>query len=246
MRVVLDAVANVLGSGREIVTDNFFTSFALAERMLESNLFLTGTVRKSRVEVPTELLPNRSREVMSTLNVYNKNVMLASHVPKKNRAVLFLTTNPDLQSDQEENSNTKPPVNLRYNAAKAGVDNLDQATREFSFARKTSRWPLRFVYDILELSVYNAYIIYTLKNPTERNVKHSRLQFMKLLSYELATNYVQIRSKKAEETSVHEQQKRDFHNFFAAFTALQAVEAEGKYMPNCVSYIWRHRKVKLL
>lgn len=173
-------------------------------------------------------MPNRTREEHSTINVYHQNTLLTSHVPKKNRAVILLTTNPELQTEEEDSGNIKPPVNLHYNTAKAGVDNLDKVTREFSFARKTSRWSLRLVYDLFEISVYNAFIIYTLKNPTARTTKHSRINFMKHLSYELAADYVRIRACEAEKGNIHAEQKNHYKLFFDALTNLQDGHVEGK------------------
>ena len=55
-RVVSDLATLVYVSGRNITTDNFFTSHALAKFLLGQNLTLLCTVRKTRKELPNEFV----------------------------------------------------------------------------------------------------------------------------------------------------------------------------------------------
>lgn len=55
-RVVLD-LAGSLGPGYGITTDNFFTSLPLADKLLEKEMTLCGTLRKNEPYIPEELLP---------------------------------------------------------------------------------------------------------------------------------------------------------------------------------------------
>jgi len=55
-RVVSGLANPVYGSGRNITTDSFFTSHALAKFLLRQNLTLLGTVRRTRKELPSEFV----------------------------------------------------------------------------------------------------------------------------------------------------------------------------------------------
>jgi len=55
-RVVSDLATLVYGSGRNITTDNFFTSHSLAKFLLGQNLTLLCTVRKTRPELRDEFV----------------------------------------------------------------------------------------------------------------------------------------------------------------------------------------------
>ena len=57
--VVLQLVEQFSGSGREIVTDNFFTSHELVVNLLQMNLTLLGTIRSHRREILGEI-PNKN------------------------------------------------------------------------------------------------------------------------------------------------------------------------------------------
>ena len=48
--VVLDPTRNMAGSGRHVTTENFFTSFRLAQKLAEKQMTLLGTIRKNRQE----------------------------------------------------------------------------------------------------------------------------------------------------------------------------------------------------
>ncbi|GAV09981.1 hypothetical protein RvY_19465 [Ramazzottius varieornatus] len=92
-RVVLDLV-DYLGddSGRNVTTDNFFTSLALGEALLKKNISLIGAIRKSRPEIPSAFLPSKYREVHSSLFGHTSDFTLVSYVPKKGKAVTLLSS----------------------------------------------------------------------------------------------------------------------------------------------------------
>ncbi|KRY54586.1 hypothetical protein T03_17593 [Trichinella britovi] len=60
----------------------------------------------------------------------------------------------------------KPDIILHYNITKGGVDNLGKMTSTYSCQRMTARWPLVIFYNIIDVSAYNAYVLWTEKHPT--------------------------------------------------------------------------------
>lgn len=54
-------------TNRSITTDNYFTSYELAQELLGNGLTLVGTVRKSKTFIPSEFQANRKRVVGSNL-----------------------------------------------------------------------------------------------------------------------------------------------------------------------------------
>ena len=56
-RVVKELTANMYESGKNITTDNFFTSHSLGQFSLTKKLTVLGTIRKNRHELPVALLP---------------------------------------------------------------------------------------------------------------------------------------------------------------------------------------------
>jgi hypothetical protein len=140
--VVMELCSPFYGSGRDIVTDNYFTSHELAVKLLEKNLKLLGTIRSHRKEVP-RILTNNNRPIQWITFVYDhaNKIMLASYIPKKNKNVILLSLSHSGNRVIPECAN-KPELILDYNFGKKGVDQFDQNIEEFTCCRKTKRWPL--------------------------------------------------------------------------------------------------------
>ncbi|XP_062339666.1 piggyBac transposable element-derived protein 4-like [Osmerus eperlanus] len=54
----------------------------------------------------------------------------------------------------------KPTIVLDYNLNKGGVDNLDKVITAYSCKRKMARWPLVIFSNIVDVSSYNAFVIW--------------------------------------------------------------------------------------
>ena len=55
---------------------------------------------------------------------------------------------------------------LDYNHNKGGVDNLDKVIGTYSCRRMTALWPLVIFHNIIDVSSYNAFVIWNKINPT--------------------------------------------------------------------------------
>lgn len=55
----------------------------------------------------------------------------------------------------------KPAIILDYNHNKRSVDNLDKVIGTYSRRRMTSRWPLVIFHNIINVSSYNAFVLWT-------------------------------------------------------------------------------------
>jgi hypothetical protein len=75
----------------------------------------------------------------------------------------------------------KPEIILYYNSTKAGVDQMDQMLSKYTTKRRTSRWPLAFFYNILDIAALAAYIIFTEHNPQVVHKTDRRRLFLKFV-----------------------------------------------------------------
>ena len=189
-RVVKDLTC-YLGHGYHITCDNFFTSARLAQDLLaEQNKTLLGTIRSNRKEVPDQLRPKKDREVLSSSHRFCEHMTLCSYVPKKNKAVILLSTlHTSGEIPEENNPQKKPQMILDYNETKCGVDILDRKVKQYSTRRGTRRWTMAMFYNFLDIAACNAHIIYNLA----RGTNESRKDFLKALSRELIVDFAKIR-----------------------------------------------------
>lgn len=150
-RVVKDLAQPIYGTGRGITTDNFFTSVGLANFLLEKNLTLLGTVRKSKPDTPDQMkIPGRPEK--SSLFLFCQDVAMVSYVPKKGKLVHALSTqHSDVNVSEDDNLN--PVMILDYNRTKGGIDNADKMICEFTCATRTARLPLRLFMNIIDINV---------------------------------------------------------------------------------------------
>ncbi|XP_027874871.1 piggyBac transposable element-derived protein 4-like [Xiphophorus couchianus] len=190
-RVVLD-MSNGL-RGHNITCDNFFTSYNLGQELLKRKLTMVGTVRKNRAELPAELLVTKNRDPHSSMFAFTDNTALVSYCPKKGKNVVLMSTlhkNAEISTREDH----KPTMILDYNATKGGVDNLDKVTGSYSTKRMTARWPLVIFYNIIDVSAYNAFVIWTEIFP-EWNVSklYKRRIFLEELGKALVVPHIQRR-----------------------------------------------------
>jgi len=138
-RVVLELAESIQGSGRNISTDNFFTSYKLARDLMDRRLTIVGTMRSNRKEIPNQMLPNGDRSLYSSTFGFSRDgATLVSYVPKRRKAVVLLSTQhrDDTVANDEK---AKPEIITYYNATKSGADVLDKLVRTYTCKRPIKR-----------------------------------------------------------------------------------------------------------
>ena len=182
MDIVLQLTHPYNGSGRNICCDNYFTSHALALRLLENNLTILGTLRLHRREIPEFIHSTRGRAVMTSRFAFDHdaNIVLVSYLPKKNKNVVLLSSSHC--AAQVEGPQNKPSIILQYNSIKGGVDTLDENVERFTCRRKTVRWPLLLLYNTFDVAVNNAFLLFK-KNRQDATDKKT---FIRNLTMDLA------------------------------------------------------------
>ncbi|XP_067108275.1 LOW QUALITY PROTEIN: piggyBac transposable element-derived protein 4-like [Osmerus mordax] len=175
MRVLLDVTEGL--KDRNVTCDNFFTSYELGrELMATRNMTVVGTVRKNRAELLSELLTTKTRRVLSSQFAFTPTTTLVSYLAKKNKNVLLMSTR-HTDAEISYRNNGKPTIVLDYNLNKGGVDNLDKVITAYSCKRKTARWPLVIFSNIVDVSSYNAFVIWREVNPNWMPRKRNKRRF---------------------------------------------------------------------
>lgn len=186
-------VTPIQGTNRNITGDNWFSSVPLAYSLLrEKKLTYVGTLRKNKREIPQQFLANKNREEKSTLFGFQEQCTIASYVPKKNKAVILISTmHNDDAIDHDTGDDQKPEMVTFYNRTKIGVDLVDQLCQNYNVARNTHRWPMVVFFDLLNISAINALTIYKL-NSINKTVK--RREFIENCAWELIKEQIKYRS----------------------------------------------------
>ncbi|KAE8298350.1 hypothetical protein D5F01_LYC02844 [Larimichthys crocea] len=191
MRVVLDVTEGL--RGHNVTCDNFFTSYELGQQLLKRKITMVGTVRKNKPELPPALLASKEREVFSSKFAFTPMTTVVSYLPKKNKNVVLMSTL-HKDSDISDREDRKPVNILDNNRNKKGVDNLDKVIGTYSCRRMTARWPLVIFHNIIDVSSYNAFVIWREINPTWISHKKNKWRvFLEQLGKALVTPLIERR-----------------------------------------------------
>ncbi|XP_016664280.1 piggyBac transposable element-derived protein 4-like, partial [Acyrthosiphon pisum] len=128
-------------SKRNVTTDNWFSSYPLAENLLKNGLTFMGTIKKNKKEIPPEfIVQHRNLEPGTHQFGAQPDMTLVSMVTKKKKVVLVLSSMHDDNFTDEGTG--KPNQIMDYNATKGGVDTVDLMCARCSTSRNTRRWPM--------------------------------------------------------------------------------------------------------
>jgi len=193
--IVVRLIEPPKNSKRNLTTDNYYGSYPLAQELLEKGITLLTTLKKNKTDIPPEFLPNPKHIIKSSLFGYQDECTLVSYIPKKNKAVIQLSTMHDGHGDINEESG-KPEIIHDYNKTKSGVDTVDQKCSLASTARNTRRWPLALFFRFLDMTGVNSHIIYVANNMSSYDSRHfRRLLILQRLAINLLEEHLKKRAK---------------------------------------------------
>ena len=92
-----------------------------------------------------------------------KEAMIVSHFPEKEKMVTLLSTMHLGKGTESPVPEKKSEVSTYYNATKGSIDTMEQMVRWFT-SKKTGRRPMVIFYNMLDISSINAFIIWMYLN----------------------------------------------------------------------------------
>lgn len=182
--VVLNLARNYFGKGHTMFVDNWYTSLDLAEKLVQHDTHLVGTLRKNRKNLPKDVMTGNLKpgEFMAKENKNGVTVMKW----KDKRDVCLLSTKHSIGFTKKKNKRgvetIKPKIVIDYNKAKAAVDLSDQMSAYSSPLRKTLKWYKKLGIELLlNTAVVNARVLY--ESTTKKKI--SVVDFRRLLAKQL-------------------------------------------------------------
>jgi hypothetical protein len=191
--IVMQLCTPFLGKGRNVTTDNWFTSGPLIDRLLLQKTTLVGTVRINRRDVPPIAYSTQGRKRGDVRHFYSDGMLLCSYWDKGTKPVLLLDSFGRIGNSPEVGQ--KPQTVKFYNETKSGVDNLDHMVRMFSAKRKCRRWPYSLAMNLVDIAGVNGSIILSrIRNLTStRERSHCHYEFLKAAGYQLVDKQIKRR-----------------------------------------------------
>lgn len=212
--VVIQLTKKLDGLGCEIYIDNFFNSPLLQYRLISQNTKLCGTVRTNRKYLPKTAPADKN---MKRGDIYTTSYHGITFVKWMDNKAVHLLTNflPPAETETvkrrmagsaEKIDVRCPKIVSHYNKNMGGVDLMDQRKVYYEVDRRSKiKYYLRLFFDLFDIAVNNAYIIYT-KLHAEKRIEGNLLtclQYRQVIARSLINDYsMRQRSAPTAATSV--------------------------------------------
>ena len=134
----------------------------MAESLLEQNITIVGTLRSNRRDIPPKAKSTDGRERKSAEYFSSGDQVLVSYFDKRRKPVLLLST---MHRTAEKLETGLPEIIQFYNDTKGGTDSMDHMVRLYRSGKTSRRWSLTFFFNMIDVSLLNACIIYHVLQP---------------------------------------------------------------------------------
>jgi hypothetical protein len=156
--LVMDLIQPFLDGGRNLTTDNYFTSVKLAMKLNERRTTLVGTLKRNSTCLPPAAKSTKGRERGDTVHYYSNVATISSFWDKGTKPVNILSTMHGTQENLGAYEGKCEIVDC-YNMTKSSVDTLEKLVRGYNSKRKYRRWPCHVFFTLLDCSIYVAYMM---------------------------------------------------------------------------------------
>ncbi|XP_071943879.1 piggyBac transposable element-derived protein 4-like [Antedon mediterranea] len=169
---ILTLLGNLTNKGYHLFMDNLYNSVRLSKRLLELGTHVCGTLRKNRGEPPAVHNASTSNmQVGDVIALHKENVLCVAWRDKRVvKAITTIGENGMVEVNVKQRgvpggriAKMKPTCITLYNTYMNGVDKLDQCIGYYPFTRKSVKWTKKFFFYILQIAMYNAYVLYKCK-----------------------------------------------------------------------------------
>nr|CAH7727695.1 unnamed protein product [Callosobruchus chinensis] len=189
VKVVMDLMQNVVGSGRSLYADNFYSSVALVKKLQQQKTLYCGTLRSNKRGLPKDFV-NRKIKKNQVIGVHNGHgVKIIKWMDKRpilmisNKREHDITLHDTGRKTRSSEVVLKPKCITDYNKAKKGVDISDQMSSYYTALRKGLKWYRKIGFELIFGSaIVNSHIVYNEVNQTSRL---NMLQFRQQLAFSL-------------------------------------------------------------
>uniref|UniRef100_A0A803K7T6 PiggyBac transposable element-derived protein domain-containing protein n=1 Tax=Xenopus tropicalis TaxID=8364 RepID=A0A803K7T6_XENTR len=169
-KIVWELITPLLGQGYHLYMDNFYTSIPLFRALHTLDTPACGTVNHKRKGLPRELLDKKLKR--GEVQALRSNELLAIKY-SDTKVVLMLTTIHDetliiQHRSGGRPSKTKPLCSKEYSKHTGGVDKTDQIQNYYDATRKTRAWYKKAAIYMIQMALYNSYVVYKAAVPGPR------------------------------------------------------------------------------
>ena len=165
--VVMKLMEGLDHLGYRLAIDNWYSSPQLMSDLAKKRTHCFGTAKLTRKGMPVDLhlRPDGSDLKKGEVSCFSSSDLIALCWKDQSLVTMLSNCHSGAMSDKVVKVRggvevTKPKVVMDYNEIMGGVDLKDQMVKYYSYFRKSVKWYRRLVFTLLEVSVYNAYVLW--------------------------------------------------------------------------------------
>lgn len=201
-RIVLNLCADLLNNGHSLYMDNYYNSVRLAEHLLENGTYVTGTMRAITVKAACPPVHNKTytkADQGSIIARVTNNGEIEVSKWQDTRSVLMISTEypaklvrvqvkqfTSWKNKKADAAKTKykmkPACIPIYNKYMGGIDRSDQMQSYYTALRRNYSWAKKVIIHIIDMMLYNTYIIYKTHAPESTLKSKTLKQFHKAVT----------------------------------------------------------------
>uniref|UniRef100_A0A914CJA2 PiggyBac transposable element-derived protein domain-containing protein n=1 Tax=Acrobeloides nanus TaxID=290746 RepID=A0A914CJA2_9BILA len=182
--IIRELLGDLLGKGRKVCCDNFFTSPSLGQFLYQAKTFLIGTIRANRKGLPKGY-GNQALEKGQCQFLYrNEETLVKVQAKKIKRFMVYCNYRHDADYNEKEK---KPTLVTNYNKRKPHVDLFNREAEKYAYRPATRRWPMRVFHWIIDCAAINAHVLHQ-----QHTGASSRRMFLNELADKLMEQQQQI------------------------------------------------------
>ncbi|XP_034550067.1 piggyBac transposable element-derived protein 3-like isoform X2 [Notolabrus celidotus] len=190
--LVIDRLCQTLHRGTKVYCDRFFTTIQGTERMMKKELYMTGTVMKSRVAAAVQKLPTDKTMKMAgrgtSAEVTTEDGKMCIVKWYDNKPVLMMSvvhgTQPEDTCQRWDKklkqyvTVSRPSIVREYNFKMGGVDLVDRMISYYRMSVRTKKWTMRMLMHFTDLALANSWLLYRKDLAVCGTPKKSIMQFL--------------------------------------------------------------------
>ncbi len=190
--VIKYLISGLENCNHHLFMDNLYNSYETTLFLLSLGFYVTGTLRKRRGGPCFMNIPRIKSVTKTSIFPFTKN-QVNSLVYYDSKPVTLISTFHGIQNDKIKDrfeikihdsnitgyfTESKPEMIKNYNKFMGGIDIVDQELKYYSPHRKTDRWTFKFAIHILQIMLFNSFVLY--KENCKDEVKHTYSEYILL------------------------------------------------------------------
>ncbi|KAG8231197.1 hypothetical protein J437_LFUL011311 [Ladona fulva] len=168
-KVVRKLMEGRLGTGYSLFINN--SSVNLCSELLEEDTHMTGTLKKSRKDNPSEVAGKKHEPGDSIYRFLENSVCVLKWFHRMEVLVISSDFGPEMtETRKREGTKVKPKIIVKCNKQMGGTDRPDQYLSYYPLERKTLRWYLKVGLHVFHVMANNSWILHKKCNPDSNKI----------------------------------------------------------------------------